>query len=262
MTNTLISVIIPTWNRQTFLKRTISSVLAQTYQVDKIYVCDDGSTDDSQRIVSSIKDKRVVWIGGRHNGNPGETRNKGLGVIKSGWVAFLDSDDEWIPNKIKEQIKFATEYACDAVATNAIKKVGNTVYKSKRIINFKKKFINFKALVNNNEIITSSLIVKRSVFDKIGLFSSNRKIYEDYSLWLRLVSEYKVGYLKKPLLIYRDEPKKSDRSRIEPSENVNYISRTTLTFLPWVVRHFDKFNRFGQIYLVVKKLLYIRVNPI
>src|SRR5690606_38869541 len=103
-----ISVIIPTWNRAETLGKAISSALNQTLSPYEVIVCGvDGSPD--QKVVNSIKDPRVRWIEGGKDGLASIPRNRGIKASKGEWLAFLDSDDEWLPEKLEKQFKRATE---------------------------------------------------------------------------------------------------------------------------------------------------------
>lgn len=90
-----VSVIIPTWNRELRLKKTIESVLVQTLFPLEILVCDDGLTDNTFEIVKSLNHSKVKWILGEHSGLPAVARNRGIRESKGEWLAFLDSDDWW-----------------------------------------------------------------------------------------------------------------------------------------------------------------------
>src|ERR1700739_3316319 len=100
-----VSVIIPTYNRQNTLLRAVKSVLQQTYTVHEILICDDGSDDDSKKIITELKSEKIKWLDCGKNGMPSIPRNKGIQYSTGDWIAFLDSDDEWLPNKTETQLK-------------------------------------------------------------------------------------------------------------------------------------------------------------
>ena len=101
----ILSIIIPTYNRKKFLLRAINSIYHQSFQNFEILICDDGSSDSTMALVKSIsqRDSRVRWISGKHSGGPATPRNRGLKFARGEWVAFLDSDDTWLPSKIEHQ---------------------------------------------------------------------------------------------------------------------------------------------------------------
>ena len=105
MPDFIVSVIIPTYNRQHTLLAAIQSALSQTLPPLEVLVCDDGSTDGSAEAVAALDDPRVRWLTGPHAGYPAVPRNRGLREARGEWVAFLDDDDVWLPEKLAVQKK-------------------------------------------------------------------------------------------------------------------------------------------------------------
>lgn len=101
----LVTIVIPTYNRKELLQKAIASVLSQTYTNRELFIVDDGSLDDTKTLVSLIKDVRIYLIGLDHNGNIAHLRNSGAAAGSGEWIAFLDSDDEWISNKLEIQLR-------------------------------------------------------------------------------------------------------------------------------------------------------------
>ena len=114
-----VSVIIPTWNSSNTVGATIRSALAQTFPPREILVCDDGSTDGTAEVVARVVDPRVKWIAGSHSGLPAVARNRGIAQTQGEWIAFLDSDDTWAPDKLSQQLQAASVWASPAVCSNA-----------------------------------------------------------------------------------------------------------------------------------------------
>lgn len=106
----LVTVVIPTYNRAVLLPEAISSVLAQTYPNIEIVIADDGSTDNTRLVVESFRDARLHFIQIPHSGHPGRVRNAGVKAGKGSWIAFLDSDDVWMPYKLEMQIDALIKY--------------------------------------------------------------------------------------------------------------------------------------------------------
>lgn len=211
--NTSVSVVIPTWNSASTIESSIRSCLNQTFPPIEILVCDDGSTDESKNIVESINDKRVVWIGGTHSGSPGKPRNRGVLKAKGFYIAFCDSDDEWLPEKLEQQITKMQNDNTRASCTNAIQKI-NKFISGKLLIKTEKNKFNLFDLFRDNKIICSSSIVQTDILRKIGGFSeiTNRGIYADYICWLRVSTLTNFSYVDNPLVIYNDHPETSMRS--------------------------------------------------
>lgn len=206
-----VSVIIPTWNRANQLKRAIKSVLNQTLPPLEILVCDDGSTDHTFEIVQSIKDERIKWLSGKHTGLPAIARNRGIKESKGELIAFLDSDDEWFPEKLEKQLALAKKIGSLAICSNAYSL--NSKDERKEYLNYSKNTINFFDLLNVNHVICSSAIIHRSLLSKCFGFPeiSALKTGQDYAFWLRISTQTTFAYLSEPLVLYFDDPSKSNR---------------------------------------------------
>ena len=209
-----ISVIIPTWNRAATLERAIRSALNQTLPPLEVLVCDDGSTDESRELVESINDSRVLWIDGEHSGRPAIPRNRGIRASQGEWFAFLDSDDEWLPEKLEKQLEYVYKIGCDAVCSNAIRYVPSQGDSRNEYLHIFEESISFTELIHNNYVICSSVLIRKDIVDKCKGFPENRALIamEDYALWLRAATFTEFAFLNEPLLIYRDEPEVSIRA--------------------------------------------------
>jgi glycosyltransferase involved in cell wall biosynthesis len=202
MKSPLVSVVIPTFNRGYCLTKTVTSVLRQSYKNFEILICDDGSTDDSYKIVSAIKDKRVKWIRGTHSGTPAVPRNNGLKNSKGEYIAFLDSDDFWVKDKLKIQMTYLLlNQNIQAACTNAFINQSNKAYLD---FDHKKIVLNMEKLLQSNDVISSSMIVHRSIFDKSLGFNEDNDIkgYEDYEKWLKVSYFTEIHLLNIPLIFY------------------------------------------------------------
>lgn len=199
-----VSVIIPVWNRADLLKRAINSTLNQSFPPLEILVCDDGSTDNNFEIIKSLNNPKVKWIAGKHSGLPAVVRNRGIRKSKGEWLAFLDSDDEWLPTKLEKQLTFAQQNELLAVSSNAflIRKQNNFG----KILDFSKSVIAFRDLLNTNFIICSSVIIHKSLLKKCEGFPEGPSLIatEDYALWLRIATQTYFGYIREPLMYYND----------------------------------------------------------
>ena len=200
-----VSVIIPTWNRANTLKRAIVSALNQTHPVTEVLVCDDGSTDNSKQIILELNDKRVKWCEGKRAGMPSIPRNRGIAISTGEWLAFLDSDDEWLPNKIETQISFAQKMGTEAVYSNAfhITAKGTT---EKLFSGYDKDRVSFYNLLEANYIICSTSMIKRSLIPFVVGFPEAEEMcsIEDYALWLRVATKTDFAFVNKPLANYFD----------------------------------------------------------
>lgn len=208
-----VSVIIPTWNRANTIEKAIYSALAQTLPPLEVLVCDDGSTDNTRELVQSIDDLRVRWLTGSRGGRPAIPRNRGIAESKGDWLAFLDSDDEWVPEKLEKQLHLAERLSCKAVCSNARRFIPGKGIDGD-LLSWDRERITFGDLLGVNQVICSSTVVHSSLFGLVEGFPENDRLtaIEDYALWLRVATQTDFAFVCEPLLIYRDDPKASIRS--------------------------------------------------
>jgi teichuronic acid biosynthesis glycosyltransferase TuaG len=213
-----VSVIIPTWNRAGTVGNAVQSVLRQSIPPLEILVCDDGSTDDTERIVKEFGDSRIHWLPGSRAGRPAVPRNRGIFASKGDWLAFLDSDDAWLPEKLGRQLKTVKEQGCKASCTNAVRSVPGKGDQG-LLLTWWKNRITFEDLIEENVIICSSALIHRSVLNRAKGFpeESSLRALEDYALWLRISMETDFAYVEEPQVIYQDDVENSIRAE---SENV------------------------------------------
>jgi glycosyltransferase involved in cell wall biosynthesis len=183
------SIVIPTFNRANDLKRCFESLLAQTYQNFEVLVCDDGSTDNTKDIVNEFTNQlNIHYIWEANWGGPARPRNNGIKSAKGEWICFLDSDDYWYPDKLTVCIDYLND--SDAVYHH-FDVVGKDVpwYRNKftaRPVDNNNAFLDL--LLHWNGIITSGVVVRKSVIDNIICFDEDKKLIgvEDFDFWLKL----------------------------------------------------------------------------
>lgn len=200
----LVSVVIPTYNRADLIKETIYSVLEQTYDKFEIIVVDDGSSDNTKEVVRDIKDERIKYFYQENKGLPAAARNAGLRQSKGEFIAFLDSDDLWKPDKLQKQLNAFKKYPqLLLVATNGDFFPKFQVYHH---IN-KNKWLSFEVLLKMNWIANSSILMKSQNISLFGYLDENPALraIEDWDYWLRLSKSKKssVLLLKERLFKYR-----------------------------------------------------------
>jgi teichuronic acid biosynthesis glycosyltransferase TuaG len=212
-----VSVIIPNWNGASFIGKAIESALKQGDQVAEVLVCDDGSTDESAKVVATYTDPRVKWLPGPRGGLPAIPRNRGIQIAKSDYIAFLDNDDVWLPGKIDSQLERIKDKNLSVVSSNAWRVVDGQRRGLLLPYNSSEE-LTFTQLARENRVICSSALVRRSDVLRAGGFSEDLKFkaVEDYHLWLRMAELGNIFYEATPLLEYRDQPALSIRG----SDNV------------------------------------------
>lgn len=200
--NPLVSVVIPTYNKAQYLKKAIESVLNQTYKAIEMIIIDDGSTDNTQQVVKSFNDPKIIYIWQKNKG-PAAAKNTGIKKAQGKYIAFLDSDDLWLEEKLEKQLEFMEknpEMSLLGTGCYEIDSQGKIL--GKKI--FPKKNENLqKILIRYNPFIQSSVLVKKEVFDKIKGYDENFSESEDYEFWLRVARYYKIANLPELLVMKR-----------------------------------------------------------
>jgi glycosyltransferase involved in cell wall biosynthesis len=194
-----ISVVIPTFNRLIYLERAIKSVLNQTISVNEIIIVDDGSDDGTSEFIhSNYPNLKYIF---QSNSGVSAARNTGIKAASSNWIAFLDSDDAWVTNKIQKQItELELNPEMNFCHSNEIWIRNGREIKQK---NTHKKFggFIFDKCLDKCRISPSTVICRKSLLIKLNGFDEDLAICEDYDLWLRITSNNPVIYIEKPLII-------------------------------------------------------------
>ena len=215
----LVSVVIPTYNRAYSVGKAVHSVIRQTYENLEIIIVDDGSTDNTREIIENIKDSRIVYIY-QKNQRQSAARNNGVRVAKGDLIAFLDSDDIWLPEKLEKQVKAFQSDPHIGLVTCWSKSVNvndpdnyaiNACYARNR-----EEFI-LDLLLEKVIISTSQAVIKRECFEKLGGFDPNFLLEEDYDMFLRVASEDDVFCINEVLAIYYKKSGQSlcDKTAVE-----------------------------------------------
>jgi len=193
-----ISVIIPTFNRKETLKRAIQSVVMQSYTPYEIIVIDDGSNDGTKEwLKDNFPNVKYIY---QMNSGVSSARNKGIKFARGDWIALLDSDDEWLPSKLKDQAnEIELNPAAKFLHTNEIW-IRNGVRVNQMKKHKKYGGYIFEKCLDMCRISPSSVLIKKDIFDEIGMFDETLKVCEDYDLWLRFASKYPVHFLDQPLI--------------------------------------------------------------
>lgn len=194
-----VSVVIPTFNRADFITRALDSVAAQTCPVSEMIVIDDGSTDGTQDIISRYYPH--VRLITQSNRGVSCARNAGIRNAAGDWIAFLDSDDAWRPNKMERQIDTLTRHPEFKIVHS------NEIWiRSGKRLNQKQKHRKYGGYIFTHclpvcSISPSASLIHRSVFDAVGSFDESLPACEDYDLWLRICSRYPVLYVDEELIV-------------------------------------------------------------
>lgn len=199
MNKHFVTVIIPAYNRAAFLQAAIDSVLTQKYEEYEVIVVDDGSTDKTQEILSLYKGNITV-LQTEHAG-PSAARNKGIAAASGEHIAFLDSDDLWLPGKLKTQVNFFNHHPDAVICQTEELWIRNGVR-----VNPMKKHKKYSGWIFEKclplcIVSPSAVMIHRRVFDRVGLFDESMPACEDYDLWLRISPLYPIHLINEPLIL-------------------------------------------------------------
>jgi GT2 family glycosyltransferase len=193
-----VSVVIPTFNRSTVLSRAIESVIQQYYRDFELLIVNDGSTDDTPQLLSRYE--KYLKVVHQKNSGVSAARNAGVRASSGELIAFLDSDDEWLHEKLEKQVQHFRSVGYLISHTDEIwLNKGNPV--RQRTKHAKQGGLFFKRALERCLISPSSVIITRTLFDKIGLFDESLPAAEDYDLWLRITARFAIHFIPEPLII-------------------------------------------------------------
>lgn len=234
-----ISVILPVYNASKYLRKSIESVLNQSFVDFELIIINDASTDDSEEIIKQFTDSRIIYIKNEVNKRLIKTLNLGLSVAKGKYIARMDADDIAIPNRFEMQVSFLNtnqDYVLVGTSVNQIEE--NDVF-IKRLNYFQKHEELVFSLVFFSPFVHPSVMIRKSTLDTHSLqFDENFLHAEDYELWTRLVRFGKVANINEPLLEYRVH--QNQISSIYTSEQLKMNEIIQLNYLSEIFKSVDK----------------------
>lgn len=199
----MVSIVMPAYNAAKTIRASIESIQAQTFQDWELIVIDDGSKDDTASLVAEValEDHRIRFLQNEKNSGASYTRNRAIELATGEWIAFLDSDDLWKPEKLEKQLALAQAqpemvvcYTASSFMDDEGKPYGYVMPAIERLT--------YKQLLRKNLMSCSSVMIRASVMK--GIKMPNDKMHEDYFVWLTVVRECGVAYgINEPLLVYR-----------------------------------------------------------
>ena len=198
-----VSVIIPTYNREDFISETIQSVLEQTYKDFEVIVVDDGSTDNTQKKLEVFGNK--IQVIEQKNSERAIARNKGIKNAKGDYIAFVDSDDIWLKDKLKRQVEFLDNNKEFILVYNPSFRINEKGQKIKAAQRQLKGYSGnvFEKLLFRNFIVSATPLIKRAIFEKTTGFETNYIPYEDWEFWIRFSLLGNFYFINEPLTFYR-----------------------------------------------------------
>lgn len=218
-TNTLVSIVVPTYNHSIYLKRALESIINQTYENWEVIVIDNHSTDNTFEVIANFKNNRIKYLKVHNKGIIAISRNIGIKSANGEWIAFLDSDDWWTRDKLEICIQSINEkvdfiYHDLEIIANKSRIFSRKKIKSRRL----KKPVLIDLLTEGNAIGNSSVFVRKKILDEINGIDESKELVaaEDYNTWLRIAKlTDQFVYLKKRLgyyLVHDQSVSKKDMS--------------------------------------------------
>jgi len=199
-----VSVNICCYNSKRFIKETIESVLTQTFNDFEVIIINDGSIDSTEEIIKKFGDPRIRYFY-QENRGLSTSRNKAISLAKGEYIALLDHDDLWEPEKLKLQVEFLDKNP----AVGIISSDGHTISENNKILKrfskinrfYRGKIVN--QLIEKYWIVCSTVMMRKELLNETNWFRSDFKIAEEYDLFLRLALNTEFDYINKPLIKYR-----------------------------------------------------------
>lgn len=242
------SIIIPLYNKEKFIEKTILSVLNQTFQDFEIIVINDGSTDRGEEKILKFNDQRIQYFS-KNNEGVSIARNFGLTKANAGFVTFLDADDYWYPDFLEIMFKYCTLFPKQKVFAAAIeietsKKIFPAKYSIHQTGDFE--FVNyFRASIKESAILTSAAVFNTSIFKKTGVFDPDIKSGQDTDLWIRVGMAYPILFIWKVLVRYTYDDNSLSKNSDYIHSKLNFYKFLELEKSDSDLKYFLDLNRFS-----------------
>jgi len=204
----IVSVVMPAYNYARYISAAIKSVLDQTYPFFELLIIDNHSTDNTEQIVESFSDDRIRYYKFANNGILAASKNCGARKARGQYIAFIDADDVWLPNKLEIQMEFFKRYPFTGLVFCAVqfdsvdKRYNGHIFGKKRLADG---WVAYHELLNANFITTSSVVIRASVLQEINYFDEDPRmaLADDWDAWLRVVSAYRMAYIPQVFVKFR-----------------------------------------------------------
>lgn len=239
----MISVVIPLYNKEQSITATLQSVLAQTYSDYEVIIVDDGSTDKSLQVVEDFNQRNSeklilnsIRLIHKENGGVCSARNRGIQEAKGEYVALLDADDVWDKEYLAEQVKMIADFPeavmwginfAEVSAGKLVRKLATALPDGYR--GYVENYFQMKGRISDL-FCSSSVVIRREVFDKVGLFDERIKYAEDSDMWWRIIATHKVAFYDRYMVFYRYD---AENRALNRTRQLKY-------FLPYYVNKYQE----------------------
>ncbi len=204
MANPKVSVVIPAYNAIAYLPKTIASALQQSFQDFEIVVVDDGSTDGTCEWVASLADSRIRSAIVQSNGGCASARNRGIRETKGDYIAFLDADDFWEPEKLEKQVRILDSHPSVGLVNTWISNIDDQGKPIEKLGKPTAEGQVWASVIEENPVMCGSApMVRRQCFEAVGEFDQALLSAEDWDMWIRIAKRYEFAVVKEPLVRYR-----------------------------------------------------------
>lgn len=255
----IVSVIIPSYNAEDFIKETILSVLNQTYQNFEIIIIDDSSEDSTKTIIENLmnRDKRIILYTVPHIGNPSVLRNYGIKKSNGLFIAFLDNDDIWLKKKLEEQINLLNSQNSLSLVYSVSKSFGDVNILSPNFeilpLPFKAAYNRKDLLAKGNPVTCSTVITKKELLEKAGGFDETTGFLDDYDLWIRLSEYGPLGFVPQVHTLYRMHAKQASSTWKKKKDRLEEFSRQKNLNLP----QYKFYRNKGMMFLLIRNIVHL-----
>jgi glycosyltransferase involved in cell wall biosynthesis len=199
----VVSVVTPAYNALQFLPDTIRSVVNQTFPDFEFIIVDDGSSDGTGEYISNYSDRRIVALI-RENRGPSAARNAGITVSRGKYIAFLDADDLWLPQKLDRQVQQMEADSEIGLTHTGISYIDEHSREIQPPLGVSGQGMIRKAMLINPSVrCASTPLIRRSCFAQVGMFSEDLRQHADWDMWLRISEKFKIAIIDEPLTQYR-----------------------------------------------------------
>jgi glycosyltransferase involved in cell wall biosynthesis len=233
-----ISVLLPIYNGAQYLRRSIDSILNQTFQDFELIIINDGSIDESDAIIRSYADSRIRYYSHANQGLA-KTLNRGIKLSKGRYIARQDQDDVSSPDRFLQQVDFLERHK-STVMVGSSAEIWVNGQKSRRVLEHPSSDAEIRCgLIFRNYFVHSSVLIRRDVLNELGGYSTDpqREPPEDYELWSRVAKKYKLANLKQPLLAYYEVS--SSMSRIGKNPFLDKLVHLSAENVQWALGRDD-----------------------
>lgn len=200
---TIVSIVLPVFNAEKTIVSTLKSIVGQTYEKWELIIVIDGATDASARLVDNFitRDRLLntkTTVIAQHNKGVSSARNVGLKKAKGTYIALIDSDDQWLPNKLERQVQVLTENPNIDFLATTINGSKNTIFLGKTFAHLQ--LVKVKTLLLKNFFYTPTNIFKREIVNTVGYFNEEKRYCEDNDYYVRIANKHKAYVLNEPLV--------------------------------------------------------------